>query len=80
MKSVSREAFGDNSALEKVTLSAGMTTLPALSFKNCTSLREVTIPASITTIASTAFDGCSKLSTIYYGGSQSQWQALVAGR
>lgn len=78
VKSVSREAFGDNSALEKVTLSAGMTTLPALSFKNCTSLREVTIPASITTIASTAFDGCSKLSTIYYGGSQSQWQALVA--
>ena len=78
VKSVSREAFGDNSALEKVTLSAGMATLPALSFKNCTSLREVTIPASITTIASTAFDGCSKLSTIYYGGSQSQWQALVA--
>ena len=78
VKSVSREAFGDNSALEKVTLSAGMTTLPALSFKNCTSLREVTLPASITTIASTAFDGCSKLSTIYYGGSQSQWQALVA--
>lgn len=78
VKSVSREVFGDNSALEKVTLSAGMTTLPALSFKNCTSLREVTIPASITTIASTAFDGCSKLSTIYYGGSQSQWQALVA--
>lgn len=78
VKSVSREAFGDNSALEKVTLSAGMTTLPALSFRSCTSLREVTIPASITTIASTAFDGCSKLSTIYYGGSQSQWQALVA--
>ena len=78
VQSVSREAFAFNSALETVTLSAGMTTLPALSFRSCTSLREVTIPASITTIASTAFDGCSKLSTIYYGGSQSQWQALVA--
>ena len=78
VQSVSREAFSYNSALETVTLSAGMTTLPALSFRSCTSLREVTIPASITTIASTAFDGCSKLSTIYYGGSQSQWQALVA--
>lgn len=78
VQSVSREAFSYNSALETVTLSAGMTTLPALSFRSCTSLREVTIPASITMIASTAFDGCSKLSTIYYGGSQSQWQALVA--
>lgn len=78
VQSVSREAFSYNSALETVTLSAGMTTLPALSFRSCTSLREVTIPASITTIASTAFDGCSKLSTIYFGGSQSQWQALVA--
>lgn len=78
VKSVSREAFAFNSALETVTLSAGMTTLPALSFKNCTSLTTVTIPESITSIDNTAFDGCNVLSTIYYGGSASQWRALVA--
>ena len=78
VQSVSREAFAFNSALETVTLSAGMTTLPALSFKNCTSLTTVTIPESITSIDNTAFDGCNVLSTIYYGGSASQWRALVA--
>ena len=78
VQSVSREAFAFNSALETVTLSAGMTTLPALSFRNCTSLTTVTIPESITSIDNTAFDGCNVLSTIYYGGSTSQWRALVA--
>lgn len=78
VQSVSREAFAFNSALETVTLSAGMTTLPALSFRNCTSLTTVTIPESITSIDNTAFDGCNGLSTIYYGGSASQWRALVA--
>lgn len=78
VQSVSREAFAFNSALETVTLSAGMTTLPALSFRNCTSLTTVTIPESITSIDNTAFDGCNVLSTIYYGGSASQWRALVA--
>lgn len=78
VQSVSREAFAFNSALETVTLSAEMTTLPALSFRNCTSLTTVTIPESITSIDNTAFDGCNVLSTIYYGGSASQWRALVA--
>lgn len=78
VQSVGRGAFMDCSSLTSAKLSSGMKEIPSQTFQRCWALRTVMIPASITTIAATAFDGCSALSTIYYGGSPSQWQTLIA--
>lgn len=76
VRSVGRQAFLECRSLVSAKLSSGMTTIPSQMFQRCTSLRTVTIPASITSIANTAFDGCD-LTTIYYGGTQAQWEALL---
>lgn len=78
VKTVGMQAFASCSSLKTAVLSSGMTEIPMGMFQYATSLTTVTIPASITSIDSTAFSGCSALKTVYYGGSEAQWQALVA--
>lgn len=75
---VGMQAFAFCRSMKTAVLSSGMTEIPMGMFQNATSLTTVTIPASITSIDSTAFSGCSALTTVYYGGSEAQWQALVA--
>lgn len=77
VQSVGREAFKDCDALETAVLSSGMTEIPSSLFARCAALREVTIPASITSIGIGAFSDCKALTTIYYGGSEAQWQAML---
>lgn len=74
--SVGSQAFFECRSLVSAKLSSGMTTIPSQMFQRCTSLRTVTIPASIKSIDSTAFGSCD-LTTIYYGGTQAQWEALL---
>lgn len=74
---VGMQAFASCSSLKTAVLSSGMTEIPMGMFQYATSLTTVTIPASITSINSTAFSGCSALTTVYYGGSEAQWQALL---
>ena len=78
VQSVRNWAFRECRALESAELSSGMTEIPTGMFQRCTALTTVTIPASITTIDSLAFGNCSSLQTVYYGGSEAQWQALAA--
>lgn len=74
---VGMQAFASCSSLKTAVLSSGMTEIPMGMFQYADSLTTVTIPASITSINSTAFSGCSALTTVYYGGSEAQWQALL---
>ena len=41
-------------------------------------LREVYIPASVTSISRAAFSGCNGLATIYYAGSEAEWNRIIA--
>ncbi len=45
-------------------------------FGFCSSLTEVTIPKSVTSIGEMAFYDCGALVTVYYGGTQEDWDAL----
>ena len=76
VRSVGRQTFLECRSLVSAKLSKGMKEIPSGMFQRCDELTTVTIPASITSIASTAFDGCD-LTTIYYGGTQAQWEALL---
>ena len=74
--SIGRAAFGHCSSLTEVTIPEGVTSIGESAFQSCGSLTEVTIPKSVTSIESFAFCDCEALKTVYYGGTQEDWDAL----
>jgi hypothetical protein len=60
-----------------------VTMIGACAFENCKSLVSVSIPASVTFIEyyemldCVSFTGCTSLKEIRYGGTKSQWAAVV---
>ena len=74
--SIGNDAFAHCSSLTKVTIPEGVTSIGAGAFQSCGSLTEVTIPKSVETIGEIAFDECEALATVYYGGTQEDWDAL----
>ena len=69
-------AFKFCNSLTEVTIPEGVTSIRGSVFEGCSSLREVTIPKSVTSIESHAFYNCGALATVYYGGTQEDWDAL----
>ena len=74
--SIKAGAFAYCSSLTKVIIPEGMTSIGGGVFGACSSLTEVTIPKSVTSIGNAAFDDCGALATVYYGGTQEDWDAL----
>lgn len=54
-------AFAGNTALQKVTLRSGVTSLGDMAFTGCSSLQSLTIPSTVTEIGNSAFYGCTSL-------------------
>ena len=79
VKKIGGSAFFGCTSLTSVTIGDSVTEIGYAAFLSCTSLTSVTIPDSVTTIGSYAFYNCSKLNTVYYTGSQSQWNAISIG-
>ena len=48
-------------------------------FAYCFGLTSIEIPSSVTSIGSYAFAYCENLTTIYYGGTETQWNAITKG-
>ena len=69
-------AFRSCSSLTKAIIPEGVTSIGESAFQSCGSLTEVTIPKSVTSIESFAFSECGALATVYYGGTQKDWDAL----
>ena len=74
--SIGYNAFQSCSSLTKATIPEGVTSIRGSVFEGCSSLREVNIPKSVTSIESHAFYNCGALATVYYGGTQEDWDAL----
>ena len=74
--SIGAGAFNCCYNLEEVTIPEGVTSIKDSVFEGCSSLTEVTIPKSVTSIKSAAFYDCGALTTVYYGGTQKDWDAL----
>ena len=75
---INQGIFSGCSSLTSVTIPDGVTCIDRSAFSDCYSLTSVTIPASVTYIVQFAFAGCDSLTDVYYGGSESQWGAIVS--
>ena len=69
-------AFSGCSGLTSITIPNSVTTIGSSAFSGCSGLTSITIPNSVTIIGYSAFDGCSGLKTVYYTGTQEQWENI----
>lgn len=77
--SIGDSAFSDCDALTSFTWPASVPVLEDTMFRHCDNLQQVTIPATVTSMGDGVFQFCPKLTDIYYGGTQAQWESLLAG-
>ena len=57
----------------------GVTTIGDWAFGGCRSLTSITIPSSVTSIGNNAFLWCDSLNTVYYTGTESEWNTISIG-
>ncbi len=72
-------AFDGCSSLTSVNIPGSVTWIGGWAFSGCSSLTSVTIPDSVTSIGYNAFYGCNALITVYYQGTQSDWDKITIG-
>ena len=63
----------------KVIIPSNQTYIGSFSFCECRNITSVLIPVSVTSIGDAAFSDCNSLKTIYYTGTQAQWNAVTKG-
>ena len=77
VKNIADYAFSGSGYIETVILNEGLEYIGEKAFEQCGSLRELYIPASVSELSkSTIVDDCDSFGTIYYGGDETQWDAI----
>lgn len=74
---IGKKAFWECTNLTSVVIPNGVTIIGYSAFERCTGLTSVTIANSVTNIEPVAFYGCDNLSTIYYDGTESEWNRII---
>ncbi|MBU5461982.1 leucine-rich repeat protein [Lachnoclostridium sp. MSJ-17] len=69
------ETFSGCTSLETIVLPDSIKELDPNAFANCSSLKEIFLPKNLTYTGG-AFSGCNSLKTVYYSGSESDWQKI----
>ena len=77
--SIGNNTFDGCSRLTNVNIPDNVTSIGKFAFNGCKRLTSVTIPNSVTSIGAGAFLSCTKLTDIYYGGTETQWNAITIG-
>lgn len=77
--SVGRYAFRECTNLTSVEIQDGVTDIKYSAFSKCVNLCSITIPQSVKNIEGSAFFDCTNLTTVYYSGTQEQWESLYIG-
>jgi hypothetical protein len=65
--------------LDSVVISEGVERIGDGAFIECFSLSSITIPRSVKYVGDWVFDSCTSLVSIYYNGTQQQWDSITKG-
>lgn len=75
---IGAEAFSGCTSLASLTLSEDLTTIGTRAFEDCTALTELTMPSNVTSMENVSLYTCENLTTLYYAGTEEEWDALDA--
>ena len=76
VSSIGDWAFAYFSSLTSITIPDSVTSIGDFAFAYCDSLTSITISDSVTSIDYGAFHGCESLETVYYTGSEAEWNDI----
>ena len=79
LTSIGRRAFIGCLSLGKLTLPESLTEIGEEAFYGCLGLKEVIMGINVARIGSDAFTVCKRLATIYYCGTETQWNSIDIG-
>lgn len=65
-----------NTGLRNIVLPSSVTAIDFEAFYNCTYLGKIVIPASVKIIDPYAFKACKNVKTVYYAGTEEQWNKI----
>ncbi len=74
---ISQGVFSECDNLGTVNIPDSITRIEEYTFSNCKNMISVILPNGIAEVNIGAFDGCIALATVYYDGSQSEWNEIV---
>ena len=77
--SINNATFDRCTGLTSITIPNSVKSIGDSAFSSCYGLTSVTIPNSVTKIGAYAFSGCTGLRTIYYKGTEKQWNTITKG-
>ena len=69
-------AFFGCSSLKTINLPEGVVTIEENAFEGCSAMRTIVLPSTLTAIQDSAFVGCNSLVSIFFGGSEEQFDAI----
>ena len=69
--------YGQRTYIADVTVSDGAATIGSYAFAGCTGLETITIPVTVTSVGDNAFLRTAALKTVYYAGTEEQWNAIA---
>ena len=66
------------SYIKNIIINQGVTNIGRHAFRFCRNLTSILIPDSVKSVGMMAFNDCYNIRTVYYTGSQSQWNNLLS--
>ena len=78
--SIGEFSFQSCTRLSSVTIGNSVTSIGNWAFDGCSGLTSITIPNSVTIIGDCAFRVCHDLTTVFYAGTEEQWNAIAFGQ
>lgn len=72
-------AFYSCSQIVSITLTDEVKTIGGRAFDGCTALTEITIGRYVTNIPNNTFNNCTSLQTVYFNGTEEEWNAINIG-